>query len=91
MFSDEDILKISELSKVGIDNNEIELYKKELSMIMNEINKIKDLDLECDKLISPTSNMDRYQTDEINNTESDKILNNAPDTFGNFIKVIIND
>ena len=56
-------------------------------MIMNEINKINEVEIiDDDIMISPSSNINKYRED-VPKKAKDDVLSNAPKTNGNYIQI----
>lgn len=86
-MTNEEVLKVAHLARVYIDDNEIEMYKGQLEAIMNEINKINEVEIiDDDIMISPSSNINKYREDVPKNAKDD-VLSNAPKTNGNYIQI----
>lgn len=86
-MTNEEVLKVAHLARVSIDDNEIEMYKGQLEAIMNEINKINEVEIiDDDIMISPSSNINKYREDVSKNAKDD-VLSNAPKTNGNYIQI----
>ena len=86
-MTNEEVLKVAHLAKVYIDDNEIEMYKGQLEAIMNEINKINEVEIiDDDIMISPSSNINKYRED-VPKKAKDDVLSNAPKTNGNYIQI----
>ena len=86
-MTNEEVLKVAHLARVSIDDNEIEMYKGQLEAIMNEINKIDEVEIiDDDIMISPSSNINKYRED-VPKKAKDDVLSNAPKTNGNYIQI----
>ena len=86
-MTNEEVLKVAHLARVYIDDNEIEMYKGQLEVIMNEINKINEVEIiDDDIMISPSSNINKYRED-VPKKAKDDVLSNAPKTNGNYIQI----
>ena len=86
-MTNEEVLKVAHLARVFIDDNEIEMYKGQLEAIMNEINKINEVEIiDDDIMISPSSNINKYRED-VPKKAKDDVLSNAPKTNGNYIQI----
>lgn len=86
-MTNEEVLKVAHLARVSIDDNEIEMYKGQLEAIMNEINKINEVEIiDDDIMISPSSNINKYREDVPKKAKGD-VLSNAPKTNGNYIQI----
>lgn len=83
----EEVYHVSDLAKIEIKDDEIEKYQYQLKQIMNEIDKITEVNIdELEFIISPTSNRNIYRSDE-GLVESVDIGKNAPKVNGNYIEV----
>ena len=86
-MTNEEVLKVAHLARVSIDDNEIKMYKGQLEAIMNEINKINEVEIiDDDIMISPSSNINKYRED-VPKKAKDDVLSNAPKTNGNYIQI----
>ena len=86
-MTNEEVLKVAHLARVSIDDNEIEMYKGQLEAIMNEINKINEVEIiDDDIMISPSSNINKYRED-VPKKAKDDVLSNATKTNGNYIQI----
>lgn len=81
----EDVLHVASLSKLNIENKDIEKYQKDLEDILNSINKIESLNIDSNIMITPSENEDVF-SNYSNNKDID-VLSNAKERVGNFIKV----
>lgn len=86
-MTNEEVLKVAHLARIHIDDSEIETYKGQLEAIMNEINKINEVEIiDDDIMISPSSNTNRYRED-VAKKSKDEVLSNAPKINGNYIQI----
>ena len=88
----EEVLHVANLARINVSDEEIEKYKVGLKQILDEVNRINEVNVDEDILISPTENKNIYREDEGIDTEVD-ILKNAPKTSGNYIEIkrFVND
>ena len=84
----EEVLHVLDLARLDASDEEIEIYQTELYKMINEIDKIKELnDFDEELFIAPWSNDSTLRSnDEIEITNGD-ILKNVPSKKGNFISV----
>jgi aspartyl/glutamyl-tRNA(Asn/Gln) amidotransferase C subunit len=85
--TEEYVLHVAHLGRLKLAPEEVERYKHQLKQILDEINKINELEFEDDILISPSSNTNVFSSKESNKTNPKDIISNAPKTNGNFIEV----
>jgi len=87
MLTKEEVLHVAHLARIEITEEELEKYQKDLKILFDEIDKIKDLnDFDEDRLFSPCEN----KVDINNNmheVDKDNLLLNVPKKKGNFIEV----
>lgn len=87
-LTEEEVMHVSKLARIEISKEELEKYQVSLKKIFDEIEKIKDIEIEGDILISPTSSVCPLESITESSTSNPKeILANANETSGNYIKV----
>ena len=86
-LSRDEVLHVAHLARIGISEEEIERYQVTLKKMIDEIDKIKDLDdFDQEMIFSPHD--DLLPLEEINSSVCcDNLLKNVPHTKGNFIEV----
>ena len=91
MISKEEVIHIAKLARLNLSGKEIERLQKELSMILDYIEKLKEVNVEK---AEPTShsvvikNIIREDKAQINNAETrEKLLGEIPDKKGDYLKV----
>ena len=88
----EEVLHVANLARINVNEEDIEKYKLQLKQILDEVNRINEVNVDEDILISPTINKNIYRED-VGVDESVDILKNAPKTSGNYIEIkrFVND
>lgn len=88
----EEVLHVANLARINVSDEEIEKYKVGLKQILNELERINEVNVSDDILISPTSNKNVYRED-VGIDENIDVLKNAPKTSGNYIEIkrFVND
>ncbi len=87
MLSKEEVLHVAHLARIEITEEELEKYQRDLKILFDEIDKIKDLDdFDEEKMIAPWEN-DFDLNNKMSEVEKDKLLNNVPKKKGNFVEV----
>jgi len=92
MLSKEEVKHIAKLARLGLSEKEIEKYQKELSLILDYIEKLKEVDVSG---VEPTSHplkvenvmrrdQERTKTGSIN---PKKLVEMAPDKKEGYVKV----
>ncbi len=84
----EEVLHVLDLARLDASLEEIEKYQIELKKMINEIDKIKELnDFDEDLLIAPWTNDTKFRENDTLEIENGDILKNVPNKKGNFISV----
>lgn len=88
-LTNEEVLHVAKLARLKLTEEEVEKYAYQLKSILDEINKINDIELEQDKiLISPTKEKCNLRNDEESyELETEQILKNVPNKFDKFVEV----
>lgn len=90
----EEVLHVAHLARIGLSEEEIPKYQVSLKQMIDEIDKIKDLnDFDEEMMISPCENIiDLNKGNDIEVANND-LLKNVPSKKGNFIEVpvIVNE
>ncbi len=81
----EEVMHVLDLARLDATDEEIEKYRRELKVMISEIDKIKELnDFDEDILIAPWVNDATYREENLEIKNGD-ILKNVPNKKGNFI------
>ena len=88
----EEVLHVAHLARIDVTEEDINKYKIQLKQILDEINRINELDVDGDILISPTDNKNVYREDVGINEDVD-VLRNAANKSANYIEIkrFVND
>ncbi len=90
MLTKEEVKHIAKLARLGLSEKEIGKYQKELSLILDYVEKLKEVDI---SKIEPTShpvNIDdvtRKDKSQKPKVESRKLIELAPETEKDYLKV----
>jgi len=94
MISDKEIKHIAELARIKINEKEKKGLKKDLSSILEYIDKLNEVDTtEVQPLYQTTGLVDSFRSDEprkefeMNESLNEKLIGQAPHKEGRFIKV----
>lgn len=82
----EEVLHVSDLAKINITDEELRSYQVSLKQILDEVNRINEINVDGDILISPSENENIYRED-IGITDEVNVLKNAPKSSGNYIEI----
>lgn len=91
LLTKEEVLHVANLARIDVSEDEIDVYRKDLKELINEIDKIKNVEVKTeDILITPIEHETRVRNDEdIRNVPFDEIKKNIPKTVGNFVEVVV--
>lgn len=87
----EEVLHVAHLARIKVDEAEIEKYQVELQKLLNDVDKIKEVEgYDEERMIAPWSKDTRPREDEGKEMLNPKeVLKNAPKHSGNYIEVPI--
>ena len=87
MLTKEEVMHVAHLARIEITEEELLKYQKDLKILFDEIDKIKDLDdFDADKMFSPCENTFDLARKSVP-VDNDKLLLNVPKKKGNFVEV----
>lgn len=94
MLTDKEVKHIADLARIKIDEKEEKSLKKDLSSILEYINKLNEVDTTgVEPLYQTTGLVDSFRSDEprgefeMNENLNEKLIGQAPHKEGRFIKV----
>ena len=85
----EEVLHVARLARIELTEEEIEKYQFQLKTLLNEVEKIKDVELDSnDRLITPIDHTASLRNDVCGSMlEPEDIMKNVPVSNGNFVEV----
>ena len=85
----EEVLHVAHLARIKVTDDEIEKYQTDLKKLLDDVNKINDIEVESNELlVTPVDHVSILRND--NNTRSvefNEIKKNVPAATGNFVEV----
>lgn len=91
MISGEEVKHIAKLARLGLTDAEIKKFQRELSKILDYIEKLKEVDVSKVKATSHSIKIENVmRSDEARSTKSEvrrKIVEQAPETKRGYLKV----
>ena len=88
ILSKDEVLHVAHLARIEITDEEISKYQRDLKILFNEIDKIKDVDdFDHEKMISPCTNTFDLERKRVE-VEQENLLLNVPKKKGNFVEVV---
>ncbi len=87
----EEVLHVAHLARIKVEEEEIEKYQVELKQLLNDVDKIKEVDgYDEERMIAPWERDAVLRDDEPGEMLNPKeVLKNAPRHSGNYIAVPI--
>ncbi len=85
----DEVKHIAKLSKLNISDDELEYYAKEMDKMINHFNILSKVDTSKVKPMTHVSDVKNVKRDdkEESSLKASDALKNAPETFGQFIKI----
>lgn len=85
----EEVLHVAHLARIKVTDDEIEIYQKELKQLLNEVDKIKDIEVTNEELlVTPVDYNSTLRNDFDTRSKSfNEIKENVPVVTGNFVEV----
>lgn len=91
MISENEVKRIAQLARLGLEKSEIKKFQKELSLILDYIEKLKEADIADVGFYSPeASNVNTTRRDEKREkvkAKPEKLLESFPEEKKGFLKV----
>ncbi len=89
ILTDKEVKHIAHLARIKVSEADIEKYKVQLGILMEEVDKIREVTNNDEEiLISPITHESLLREDENKpSLTEEEIMKNAPSKEGNFIKV----
>jgi len=95
MLTKEEVLHVAHLAKISVTDEEIEKYQVDLKKLLDDVDKIKDIEVENNELlVTPVDHESILRSDnDTRNVEFNEMKRNIPAVTGNFVEVpvIVNE
>lgn len=88
-LSKEEVLHVANLARISLTDEEVEKYRVELKVLIDDIDKIKEVDgYDEEMMYTPVDFNARLREDEVGSMLTAKeVIKNAPKKNGSFIEV----
>ena len=87
MLTKEEVMHVAHLARIEITEEELLKYQKDLKVLFDEIDKIRELDdFDDEKMFSPSNNEFDLERESVL-VDKDNLLLNVPKKKGNFVEV----
>lgn len=84
----DEVRHVADLARLSLSEFEEEKYARELYLLLEEINKIQEINVEEDPMIAPYTNDCALREDiGVNKEDAKSLIENAPNNSLNFIEV----
>lgn len=86
----EHVLKLAELAKLQLSDDEVEKFQTELSTILSYVEQLSDVATEGLEMTSQVTGLQNVSRDDVERTlgaTPDELLKRAPATKGRYLKV----
>ena len=85
----EEVLHVARLARIELTEEEIEKYRYQLKTLMDDVDKIKDVELKTEeRLITPSTENSSLREDVAGDMlDPEEIMKNVPVSNGNFVEV----
>lgn len=85
----EEVLHVAHLARIKVGDDEIEKYQVDLKKLLDDVDKIKDIEVDTDwLLVTPVEHESILRSDnDTRSVEFSEIKKNVPATTGNFVEV----
>lgn len=89
MLTKEEVLHVAHLARISVTDDEIEKYQVDLKKLLDDVDKIKDIEVEnSDLLVTPVDHESILRNDnDTRSVEFSEMKKNVPATTGNFVEV----
>ena len=85
----EEVLHVAHLARISVSDDEIDKYARELKLLLDDVEKIKDIDTDTKELlVTPVEYESVLRSDsDTSSVEFSEIKKNVPAVTGNFVEV----
>ena len=91
----EEVMHVANLAKINVSEEEIDKYARDLKILLDEVEKIKDIEVDTDDLlVTPVEHESILRKDtDTSSVDFNEIKKNIPAVTGNFVEVpvIVNE
>ena len=85
----EEVMHVAHLARINVSEDEIDKYARELKLLLDDVDKIKDIEVDdVDLLVTPVDHKSILRKDnDTSSIEFNEVKKNVPKTVGNFVEV----
>jgi len=88
-LSREEVMHVANLARINMNEDEIDKYAKDLKLLLDDVDKIKDIETDdFELLVTPVEyNSTLRNDDDTSSIDFNEIKKNVSKTVGNFVEV----
>ena len=88
-LTDEEVMHVANLARLNVREDEIEKYARDLKILLDDVDKIKDIDVDTDDmLVTPVEHESILRRDDdTSSIDFNEVKKNIPAVTGNFVEV----
>ena len=85
----EEVMHVANLAKINVSEEEIDKYARDLKILLDEVEKIKNIEVDTDDLlVTPVEHESILRKDtDTSSVDFNEIKKNIPAVTGNFVEV----
>ena len=85
----DEVMHVANLARINISDSELDKYARDLKLLLDDVEKIKDIETDTDSLlVTPVEyNSTLRSDDDTSSVDFNEIKKNVPKTVGNFVEV----
>ena len=88
-LTDKEVMHVANLAKINVSSEEIDKYARDLKLLLDEVEKIRDIEITTDELlVTPVEHESVLRKDtDTSSVDFNDIKKNIPAVTGNFVEV----
>ena len=85
----EEVMHVANLAKINVSEEEVDKYARDLKILLDDVEKIKDIEVDTDDLlVTPVEHESILRKDnDTSSVDFNEIKKNIPAVTGNFVEV----
>ena len=88
-LTNEEVMHVAHLARISVNEDEIDKYAVDLKKLLDEVDKIKDIETDSDDLlVTPVEYESNLRDDnDTSSVDFNEVKKNVPAVAGNFVEV----
>ncbi len=89
MLTKEEVIKIADLARISLTDQEVEKFQKELSAVLDYVEELKQVNVDGLEEVSQVTGLVNVQREDkvVDSIDKEEILKNAPEIKDGYYKV----